>query len=125
MSGLSSYVARKIARPSPSPAEIVSATIAAPTTRVAASFNPPKTSGIAAGILILTKVVNELAPVERARWSVVGSTDFSPITEAITIGKNASITMMITRAVNERPNQMKMSGAIAILGITCEATRIG
>jgi len=98
----------------------------APTTaRVTATLIPAKMFGSALGNRILTKIFRSPAPIERARWSISGSTERSPTTVSMTIGKNEMAKATSTLGKMPRPAQKISSGAMAILGTDCEATSSG
>src|SRR4051812_29957621 len=102
-----------------------SPTTAPTTASVTDTFRPLKICGSACGRLILKKVCSRLAPMERDRSIMSGSTDLKPITVDTTTGKKPSRKALITFGKMPKPNHTTNSGAIATLGMLCENTSSG
>ena len=95
------------------------------TASVTATFSPPKKLGRPLGRRTLRNVCISLAPIDRARCSMPGSTLRRPTVVSITIGKNAIRNAISTFGVRPKPNHTTNSGAIATFGTTCDDTITG
>jgi hypothetical protein len=100
-----------------------SPTIAPTSAKETATFIPANRLGNAQGKRILVSTAQGEAFDTCARCSMSGSTDRSPSTISITIGKIASINAIATLGSGPVPIQITNSGASATFGIEFSATR--
>src|SRR5258708_35235775 len=103
-----------------------SATIALMILRLVLIFSPLKIKGNAAGKRNLRKISNSLAASDRINSSEAGSTEVSPRTVLIIVGKKVRIaTMMILDVGLTIPNHAFVMGAKAIIGMELTAIAYG
>ena len=111
-------LACRMTYPRPSLAPTNSPTTAPVTARVAATFSPDISWGSEAGKRIFMNVLNLLAPIVEVSSRISGSTERSPASPEMTIGKNAIRTATRIFGDGPNPSHTTNSGAMAIFGIT-------
>src|SRR5215469_230154 len=100
--------------------------MAAPTVALRPAYlKPTKHCGMAAGSLILKKVRQGLAPVDRLKRVSSSLSELKARMALSTIGKKQTRNTMITFGNSPKPSHEMNSGAKAILGTIAMQTRNG
>src|ERR1700742_51345 len=86
---------------------------------------PAKMYGIALGNANFRRVCNREDPSERARSAMWAGIDLRPVTVLTRMGKKAMIDAVTTWGTMPNPRSSTSSGAIAMDGMTCDATMSG
>ena len=113
----------RIRLPSPRWAPTNSPTMAPSTLKTMATSSPANTKGRALGNCTSRNVCQRVARSERISSSLPASIVLRPTTTFTSTGKNATVAAMTTFDDVSKPNHTTISGAMAILGIVCSATR--
>src|SRR5436309_985920 len=115
----------RIRLPSPRWEPTNSPTMAPSTLKTMAMSSPANTNGSALGNVTYRNVCQRLAASERMGSRVDASTVLRPTMTLTRMGKNATSAATTTLEVTPYPSHTLSSGAIAILGKVCSATRYG
>jgi len=112
-----------VARPESAP--VHSATTAPITATATAILAPLRKYGRAAGTSARVRVCTRLASMVRISFFSSGSTEPSPSKVLTVTGKKQTRAMIASFGPIPKPNQTTRIGAIATIGIVCEATSRG